>query len=98
MDIVKPDGHRESHEGTLAFSTIAEGSKSQHNGPVFHTTAGHFRVYLVGDNPFEHSGLKNFDGQRLHIRGQWKRGVFRIDPDALSPLPHNDTTSEDEPK
>ena len=65
--------------GTIGSTDVLTGSKSAHVGPVLSADADrHYRLYVIGDNPFENSGLSDLQGKRVRLTGVWRNGVVRV--------------------
>lgn len=79
-------GARAALEGVVALEAVAEGSRSEHLGPVLRTDAGNARVYIVGDNPFANEQLRALAGERVRVEGVWRNGVVRVEPGAVERL------------
>ena len=76
-------------EGKIEFITLFEGSKSEHVGPVLVTEDGsRIKLYLNGDNPFENTGLRPYDGRNVRLTGEFKGNqTFVIDGIEETPAP-----------
>ena len=84
-------------EGVVAIVPVAQGSHSEHLGPVLQTDAGDARVYVLGDNPFENASLRVLVGERVRLEGVWRNGVMRVEPGALVRLDTGATPGDDVP-
>lgn len=74
--------------GLIETATVAEGSKSEHTGPILTTASGeHYRVYVIGDNPFANDGIQAWVGKTVVVSGTWRNGVVRIEPDSIAETP-----------
>ena len=77
--------------GLIETATVAEGSKSEHTGPILTTASGeHYRVYVIGDNPFANDGIQAWIGKTVRVSGTWRNGVVRIEPDAIAETPDHE--------
>ena len=74
-------------EGELREQSLFDGSKSEHSAPILVTEDGALvRVMIDGDNPFTHDLLRPHLGQRVSVRGTWRRGVVRVAAEDLKVL------------
>jgi hypothetical protein len=65
--------------GTIELVINLEGSKSEHVGPVLKSDDGNtYRLFVIGDNPFQNSSLEQFIGKRVNLSGVWRNGVVRV--------------------
>ena len=81
--VFEPKGTLSTYTGTICFKLVAEGSKQEHKGAVLETQEGMIRLFVRGDNPFEGTMLRPFEGQELTLSGVWKRGVLIVEPSEL---------------
>ena len=71
--------------GTIMKGVVLTGSKSEHVGPILRADDGiEYRLFLVGDNPFQNASMNAVMGQRVTLSGVWRNGVVRVAPADLS--------------
>jgi hypothetical protein len=78
------EGDRVTLRGILSAEVVAVGSKSERRSPVLVVNAvDRYRLFLVGDNPFENSGLLAFVDTEVSLTGVWRNGTVRVEQDQL---------------
>ena len=71
--------------GTITKGEVLTGSKSEHVGPILRSDDGtEYRLFLIGDNPFQNESTDSLIGQRVTLSGVWRNGVVRVAPADLS--------------
>lgn len=71
--------------GTITKAEVLTGSKSEHVGPILRSDDGaEYRLYLIGDIPFQNQSTDSLMGQRVTVSGVWRNGVVRVAPADLS--------------
>ena len=77
-------GSESELEGRLVWVQVDVGSKSERRVPTLLEADGSQTVlYVVGDHPVENQSLVKLEGRGVHVRGRWRGGVLRVEPEDL---------------
>lgn len=87
----QPDALR----GIIEARPVAPGSKQAHDAPVLVTSDGRWaRLHLVGDNPFDHAGLRALIGRQVTVSGTWQGMTLAVLPEGVTL--HDATAGEED--